>query len=148
MTLTRQARVLLRRLGAPKGLEYAAAAAMFYHALFITAVVWVKTASNAVFLAGSDPQNLPFLYMGSALVVAGASIALARPLAKYSALVVARRILPVISILVALAAFATTLRCLAVWDFFTWSAKASRRWSPFFFGRRFQRFSMSVRASY
>ena len=109
MTLTRQARVLLRRLGAPKGLEYAAAAAMLYHALFITAVVWVKTASNAVFLAGSDPQNLPFLYMGSALVVAGASIALARPLAKYSALVVARRILPVISILVALAAFATTL---------------------------------------
>ena len=125
MTLTRQARVLLRRLGAPKGLEYAAAAAMFYHALFITAVVWVKTASNAVFLAGSDPQNLPFLYMGSALVVAGASIALARPLAKYSALVVARRILPVISILVALAAFATTLEVPGSWDFFTWSAKAT-----------------------
>ena len=109
MTLTRHARVFIRRLGAPKGLEYAAAAAMLYHALFITGVVWVKTASNAVFLAGSDPKRLPFLYMGSALVVAAASIVLARPLAKYSALVVARRILPLISGIVALSAFTTTL---------------------------------------
>lgn len=109
MDMVRPFRLLMRRLGAPRGLEYAAAAAMVFHALFIIGVVWVKTASNAIFLAGSAPSNLPLLYMGSAMVVAGTSVFLARPLAKYSALVVGRRAVPAAALVVTLSAFATSL---------------------------------------
>jgi HEAT repeat protein len=83
-------RHIIRRLGVPKSLEFAAIAAMIYHAVFIAGVVAVKSGSNALFLGHHRAETLPALYIGTAAAIAVGSFALAQPLARYSAYTVGK----------------------------------------------------------
>ncbi len=59
------------------------AAAFFFS--FVAGVTTFKSATNALFLSRSDPTQLPYLYLATALVVTVVTIGLGRQLSKYPA---------------------------------------------------------------
>ena len=62
-----------------------------FQAAFIAGVTAQKAGSNALFLSRADPENLPYLYVGAAVVVVLLTTGLARLFVPYSA----ARLLPI-----------------------------------------------------
>jgi hypothetical protein len=81
-------------------------AGTFYFA-FVAGVTAFKSATNALFLARRDPTDLPYLYLSTALVITGVTVALGRQLARMPAKPVLRQgVLWVAGLLLALSVLA------------------------------------------
>ncbi|MCC7385016.1 MAG: HEAT repeat domain-containing protein [Deltaproteobacteria bacterium] len=76
--------------------------AALFHAILVSGITTVKSATNALYLARRDPRDLPYLYLATAAVVALVTFYLARRLSSLSAKPVLRNGLLVVGALLLL----------------------------------------------
>ena len=70
-----------------------------FHFLFVASITALKSSTNALYLARRDPADLPWLYLGTAGIVAAITVLLGNRLGVMSAKPILRRSLSVVAVL-------------------------------------------------